>query len=160
MTSYGRLLSGEELLHALEEPDRIFRQGSWNSTKIRGAGYSVRLACDLLVVPTAPGDSRYRAIGPNDALKEFSLAPGDSALISTLEKFSFDFNISSTIADKFSMAAKGLLILHGGTAHPGYGRQKDHESGAWIPKDDERLYFIVVNVGPKEIYLREGDEIA
>jgi len=51
-------------------------------------------------------------------------------------------------------------MLHGGAVHPGYGRQKDPQSGAWIPKEDERLYFIVANVGPEDIFLRERDEIA
>ncbi len=154
------LLSGSELLQALKEPDRIFREGSWDPGRVRGAGYSVRLACDLLVVPEAPGESRYRAIRAQDTRKSIRLAPGDSALISTVEKFSFDFNISATIVEKFTLAAQGLLMLHGGVVHPGYGREKDPQSASWIPKADERLYFIVANVGPEEIYLRERDEIA
>ena len=51
-------------------------------------------------------------------------------------------------------------MLHGGAVHPGYGREKDPQSESWIPKADERLYFIVANVGPEDIYLRERDEIA
>lgn len=154
------LLSGNELLRALEVPNRIFREGSWEPGRIRGAGYSVRLACDLLVVPQAPGESRYQAIGPQDARKNIRLMPGDSALISTVEKFSFDFDISATIFEKFTLAAQGLLMLHGGAVHPGYGREMDPQSGSWVPKPDERLYFIVANVGPEDIYLRERDEIA
>ncbi|MEY9962011.1 hypothetical protein ABIA33_000032 [Streptacidiphilus sp. MAP12-16] len=90
----------------------------------------------------------------------FTLAPGDSALISTIEKFSFDFDITATIGDKFAMSARGLLILHGAAVHPGYGRTYDSMADRWVPKHDERLYFIVANVGPIDIHLREGDEIA
>jgi len=91
------LLSGSELQQALEEPGRIFRVGSWEPGRIRGAGYSVRLASDLLVVPEAPGESRYRAVGPQDTKNSIRLMPGDSALISTIERFSFDLDISATI---------------------------------------------------------------
>lgn len=160
MSGNGFLLSGNDLLRALEKPDHIFREHTWDESAIRGAGYSVRLACDLLVIPEKPGEATYRPIRSKGEKKDFRLNPGDSALISTIEKFSFDFDVSATIVDKFSMAALGLLILHGGTVHPGYGRVKDPASGAWVPKADERLYFIVANVGPDEIYLREGDEIA
>jgi deoxycytidine triphosphate deaminase len=162
LPAHGFLLSGGDLIRALEKPDHIFREHTWDKAGIRGAGYSVRLACDLMVIPIPekPGEAQYRPIRSKGEKKEFRLNPGDSALISTVEKFSFDFDVSATIVDKFSLAALGLLILHGGTVHPGYGRVKDPASGTWVPKADERLYFIVANVGPYEIYLREGDEIA
>jgi deoxycytidine triphosphate deaminase len=160
LPGHGFLLSGDDLIQALEKPDHIFREHTWDKAGIRGAGYSVRLACDLLVIPEKPGEAKYRPIRSKGEINGFRLNPGDSALISTVEKFSFDFDISATIVDKFSLAALGLLILHGGTVHPGYGRVKDLASDTWIPKADERLYFIVANVGPDEIYLREGDEIA
>lgn len=160
MPEHGFLLTGGDLTQALKKPDHIFREHTWDGAGIRGAGYSVRLACDLLVIPEKPGEAKYRPIRSKGEIREFPLKPGDSALISTVEKLSFDFDVSATIVDKFSLAARGLLILHGGTVHPGYGRVKDPVSDTWVPKADERLYFIVANVGPDEIYLREGDEIA
>lgn len=157
----GRLLSGSALAEALAEKDRVFRQDSWDPGQIRGAGYDLRLAGDLLVLPTKPGLSSYRAVDKGlGEVDEFTLAPGDSALISTIERCSFDFSISGTIGPKFRWSAKGLLVLHGAAVHPGYGREKSRETGEWLPKHDERLYFIVANVGPDNITMRRGDAIA
>lgn len=160
MSGSGRLLSGDEIVDVLSHSERIFRDGSWSKDKVKGAGYSVRLAGDLLVIPDGPGNTKYTAVPAGGREPSFTLAPGDSALISTIEKFSLDFDITASIGDKFAVAARGLLILHGSTAHPGYGRELDAASALWIPKQDERLYFIIVNVGPTEYNLREGDEIA
>ncbi|MFY7567200.1 dCTP deaminase domain-containing protein [Streptomyces sp. WI04-05B] len=156
----GCLLSQQELLSELQSSERIFRSTSWKPEQLLGAGYSVRLGDDLLVIPDNPGDAKYTAIKGANVMPEFTLAPGDTALISTIEKFSFDFDITATIGDRFGLAAKGLLILHGSTVHPGYGREFDTENGDWHIKADERLYFIVANVGPKNITMRKGDAIA
>ncbi|WP_069764454.1 hypothetical protein [Streptomyces sp. LUP47B] len=157
----GCLLSQQDLLTELRDSERIFRTGSWKPEQLLGAGYSVRLGDDLLVIPDNPGDSKYTAIKGDNVMPEFRLAPGDTALISTVEKFSFDFDVTATIGDRFGLAAKGLLVLHGSAVHPGYGREETApESGIWIPKADERLYFIVANVGPKDITMREGEPIA
>lgn len=156
----GHLLSQQDLLTELQSSERIFRSTSWKPEQLLGAGYSVRLGDDLLVIPDNPGDSKYTAVKGNDVKPEFTLAPGDTALISTIEKFSLDFDITATIGDRFGLAAKGLLILHGSTVHPGYGREIDPENDGWRLKADERLYFIVANVGPKNITMRKGDAIA
>ncbi|WP_371788341.1 dCTP deaminase domain-containing protein [Streptomyces griseoaurantiacus] len=156
----GTLLSQQDLLAELTRSERIFRAGTWKPEQLLGAGYSVRLSDDLLVIPDSPGDSRYTAVKGENVVPEFTLAPGDTALISTIERFSLDFDITATIGDRFGLAAKGLLVLHGSSVHPGYGRAEDPEDGTWHPKDDERLYFIVANVGPKNITMRKGDALA
>jgi len=51
-------------------------------------------------------------------------------------------------------------MLQGSNVHPGYGREQLAPGADWVPKKDERLYFIVVNVGPEDITLRPGDPIA
>lgn len=156
----GCLLSPQDLLTELQTSERIFRSGSWKPEQLLGAGYSVRLGDDLLVIPDNPGEARYTAIKGDQVMPEFTLAPGDTALISTIEKFSFDFDVTATIGDRFGLAAKGLLVLHGSTVHPGYGRELDPEHDGWRLKTNERLYFIVANVGPKNITMRKGDAIA
>ena len=156
----GQLLAGSALLDALKTTDRVFREGSWIPGQLRGSGYDLRLAGDLLVIPSTPGSSSYKAVDKGTPeVTEFILAPGDSALISTIERFSFDFNVSAIIGPKFRWAAKGLLVLQGTAAHPGYGRIQD-AGGHWVPKEDERLYFVVANVGPIDIPMRKGDPIA
>lgn len=155
----GGLLSGRTLIEALKRPDHIFRHGSWEPKQVKGAGYELRLAGDLLVIPSRPGASTFRTIQQSDPnVSEFTLNPGDSALVSTQEKFCLDFDVSVLIGPKFRWSARGLLVLHGMVAHPGYGRFKS-ESGEWIPKEDERLYVIVANIGPNPINMRRGDPI-
>jgi deoxycytidine triphosphate deaminase len=156
----GTLLSGPRLLAALRQPDHIFRDGSWDESLIKGAGYELRLAKDYLVVPARDREAGFETVRPGEAARdEFVLEPGDSALVSTQEKFCMGFDVSALLGPKFSWSAKGLLVLHGMVAHPGYGRAPD-ESGAWVPKDDERLYLIVANIGPGPIHMRAGDRIA
>lgn len=157
---HGTLLAGSYLLSALETPNRIFREGTWDRKQIKGAGYELRLAGDLLVIPAAPGADEYERV-PKGAprVNEFELAPGDSALISTQESFSMDFDVSCTIGPKFRWSAKGILVLQGLVAHPGYGREKN-SAGAWVPRENERLYLVVANIGPNPVYMRRGDPIA
>jgi len=156
----GGLLAGPALTEALGTPNRIFRDGSWALSQVKGAGYELRLADDLLVIPSQPGGDTYRTVRSGEpGIGEFTLNPGDSALVSTQEKFCLDFDISVLIGPKFRWSARGLLVLHGMVAHPGYGRIKT-PSGEWIPKDDERLYVVLANVGPSPIYMRKGDPVA
>jgi deoxycytidine triphosphate deaminase len=148
-------------MRALEDGDRIFRESTWSREHVRGAGYDLRLAGNLLVVPTRPGLSSYRAVDEESPeIYEIRLAPGDSALISTMERFSFDFDVAGIIGPRFGLASKGLLMLQGSTVHPGYGREQLVPGGDWVPKEDERLYFVVVNVGPDEIIMQPGESIA
>nr|WP_103943813.1 hypothetical protein [Thermomonospora echinospora] len=126
-----------------------------------GAGYDLRLADDLLVIPTEPGASGYKTVDAGTPpVGEFTLAPGDSALISTIERFSMDFDVAAVIGPKFRWSARGLLILQGTTVHPGYGREK--VDGHWRPVggEGEPLYFVIANVGPGPITMRKGDPIA
>ncbi|MEO5878302.1 MAG: hypothetical protein ABIS86_11365 [Streptosporangiaceae bacterium] len=154
------LLTGASLLSALATTDRVFREGSWAPGQLRGTGYDLRLADDLLVIPTEPGSPGYKAVTRDTPpVTEFALAPGDSALISTVERFSLDFDVAATIGPKFRWAARGLLVLQGTSVHPGYGRRQDGV-GAWVPEEDERLYFVIANVGPESISMRKGDPIA
>ncbi len=153
------MLSGEGLKGALEG-GLIFAKGSWATTQIVGAGYELRLSGDLLVIPAAPGAPGFKTIRQGDPpLGEFILEPGDSALISTRERFCMDFGITGTLGPKFRWSAKGLLVLQGMVAHPGYGMEQS-AAGEWQPKDNERLYLVVANVGPAEITLRRDDPIA
>jgi len=153
------LLSGYTLLNILEGSERIFRRGSWSQNQLKGSGYDLRLAGDLLVIPPSQGNPGHVRIARGESKPSFTLAPGDSAVISTKEECTFDFDISALIGPKFGLASQGLLVLQGMAAHPGYGREE--QSGKWVPKKNgERLYFIVVNVGPDPVTLREGDTIA
>ncbi len=154
----GTLLSGEPLMAALFAGERVFRNGSASPDRVRGAGYELRLAGDLLVVPKTPGDADFRRYPAGARVEEIHLDPGDSALICSEERFCLDFDITCSIGPKFRWAARGLLMLQGVAAHPGYGRV--FSDGAWLPKEDERLFLVVANIGPERIVIRRGDPIA
>jgi len=158
--SYGRLLTGQELLSALNLPYRIFRPGSWEPAQVRSAGYDLRLAGDVLVIPPQAADESYRCVDRGDPeIGEFTLAPGDTALVSTVERFCLDLDITGHVSAKFRWAARGLLVLSGTAVHSGYGRMRA-ATGQWGPKNDERLYLVIANAGPSNVTLRRDDTIA
>jgi hypothetical protein len=71
-----------------------------------------------------------------------------------------DFDVTALVGPRFRLSAAGLLILHGSAAHPGFGREYDETTRRWVLKDNERLTFIVANVGPGPITLTAGQTIA
>lgn len=157
-TQEGRLLTGRALLDTLSDRERVFRSGTWTRANVRGAGYDLTLATDLMVVPLAPGADQFKPYERGQRrLDDIILAPGDTALVSTQERFSLNFDLAGNVGPKFSLAARGLLILTGVAVDPGYGRSRDR-AGRWLPMEDQRLHFIVANVGPHDIALRPGHE--
>jgi deoxycytidine triphosphate deaminase len=154
----GGLLTGDRLAAALD--GRIFVPNTWTEANLRGAGYDLRLAADLMVVPKEPGSGEHRVYERGEHRNaEVILAPGDNALFSSSERFCLDLDVCGNIGAKFGLAAKGLLILTGLAVDPGYGRVE--EAGDWIPVEDQRLHFLVANVGPGHVALRPGlDPIA
>lgn len=156
----GIMLSGDDLLEALREDDEshILLKGTWSEAQIKGAAYDLRLAGNLLVYPKSPGSSEVVSVKADaEPRSRITLDPGDTALVSTMERFCMDFDVSALLGPKFGWAAQGLLVLHGMIAHPGYGREIVNDT--WVPKKDERLYFILVNVGPDKVAIKKGDAI-
>jgi hypothetical protein len=82
----------------------------------------------------------------NEGLEEpLVLHSGDSAWISTHERFSFPGNIAGTVTLKSHLANRGLLLLSGTVIDPYYG------SRAGV--GDRRLRFFVANLGTRSIVL-------
>lgn len=156
------LLVGDQLSEALRRGE-IFAMGTWDQRQLRHTAYDLRVARDLSIVPitSANGTRAHRRFlrgqpGP----RAFDLLPGESAFVSTLERIHLAWSITGTVGTKFAMAAKGLLILTGSCIDPGFGMVLD-ESGAWQPSQDQRLHFVLANVGPEPIEVAtETDAIA
>jgi deoxycytidine triphosphate deaminase len=156
----GRLLSGGELNTALNS-GRVFVDGSWDRKRVKGAGYELTLADDWVACPKPGGAEGMRVAKPGgDPISDFVLKPGETAIVASKEKFCLDFDISCLIGPKFRWAAEGLQLLHGAVAHPGYGMHKDPDTDVWSKKADERLYLVVINIGPRDIFLQSGKPIA
>lgn len=140
----------------------IFREGTWEERRLQGAKYNLRLASDLLVVPDRPSHPTGRVYPRGKhRRKEVILAPGDVAFVSTAERLAVPWDLVGLLGPKFSLTARGILTLTGSFVDPGFGLRAASESGDWRPKSDERLHFLLANVGPDSVALRpEKDEIA
>jgi deoxycytidine triphosphate deaminase len=154
----GLMLSGELLRNEILA-DRVFVPGTWHESSLRTSGYNLRLASYPLVRPRRPNSPEYITHDKRNPSNEFFLAPGDSALISTAEAFALDFGISTMIGPQFKWSARGIIMLQGAVAHPGYGLI-EQEDKSWRPTNDVRLYFVIANIGPDEVAMRPGDQIA
>ena len=67
------------------------------------------------------------------------------------------WNLSGTIGPKFSLTARGILILTGTLVDPGYGLIKA-ETGEWVPKEDQRVHFLLANVGSDAVVFTPGKQ--
>lgn len=152
----GHLLTGGQLRDALVGGE-IFRVDSWHEQGLRTTSYDVHLASDLCIVPDGVGNRVYDT--GQHRTRPIVLKPGDSAVVSTMEKIALAWNITGLIGPKFSLSSQGMLILTGMCVDPGYGWEL--VDGAWVPKEDERLHFVICNVGPSQLVLVPGrDAIA
>jgi len=154
----GRLLTGPLLRHALQK-ERAFLNATWKSENLRFTGYDLRLAADKVIFTGIDGRAQTYPPGspfPGDII----LQPGDNAFLSTEERVCLGWDIAGNIGPKFSLAARGMLVLTGLIVDPGYGWVRNEESGEWQRDPETRLHFVVANVGPEPICLRKGDTIA
>jgi deoxycytidine triphosphate deaminase len=152
----GLLYSGASLERLLKS-GVIFDAGSWRTDHVRATGYDLTLAEDLLVIPERSGEPSV-AVFPRGSARatDILLAPGDTALAASQERIHMPWDCGGIIGPKFSLAARGLLVLTGIAIDPGYGLQRD--SHGWIPVPDQRLHFVLANVGSDTIALRPKEE--
>jgi deoxycytidine triphosphate deaminase len=142
-TSPGGLLAASEIRARLHD-GKIFRENTWADDQVRGASYDVRIATDLMFVPDGKGGHTKVALG-GTRKDPIVLAAGEVALVSTAERCCFPIDLGTHVSVKWDLARRGLLVLTGGFVNPGFGFRRDGE--VWVPEDDERLHFLVVNVG-------------
>ncbi|MEQ8327792.1 MAG: hypothetical protein RIE84_14315 [Parvibaculum sp.] len=149
------ILSKEAMLAHLRDK-KIFVEGSWDEDCVRSSAYDIRMADDLILVPDLPhSKSRYFPRGTR-RVREVILEPGDVAFISSAERFCIPWNISGAVGPKFSLAAKGVLTLTGLIIDPGYGWELSADE--WVRKSDQRIHFLLANVGPAPVVLVPGQE--
>src|ERR1700676_3917347 len=149
------VLAHDEILKRLHNGE-LFRENSWDPANIRAAAYDLRIASDFIIVPDPnfPSGRRYRR-GENRE-KPVILRPGEVAFFSTTERLCMPWDVSANIGIKFNYARRGILILTGLLVDPGFGMKRVDD--VWLAKQDERLHFLVANVGPNEIVMIPGKE--
>ncbi len=158
MLSETCIVGQEDLLEMLKN-EEIFQPGTWVKENVRGVAYDLRVAEDFLVVPDSeyPNGRRYRKGHKRET--PIVLKPGEVAFVSSQEKIHMPWTLSANIGIKFGLARRGILTLTGLLVDPGFGMKK--ENGSWVPKEDERIHFLLANLGSETVKLRpRKDKIA
>ncbi len=146
----GRLLNGAAIASKVAAGEildaRTFAEGN-----LRGAAYDLRVARDYLITP----DGRRFDPATPYGRRGLILEPGDVAFVATVEKVFLPWNIAGNILTKYEITRDGLFVLHGALVDPGYGMTP--KGAGWKRKDDERLHFLVTNLGVESCVLTPGE---
>jgi deoxycytidine triphosphate deaminase len=159
-THAGRSVLGTEAIKSRLSKQEIFQAGTWVDENIRAAAYDLRVAPDLMVIPEEgyPDGRRYGR-GERPA-RPVILKPGDVAFVSTAERLCMPWDLAANLGIKFGFARNGVLVLTGLIVDPGFGLERTR-FGRWTAKEDERLHFVLVNLGQREFVIQPGlDAIA
>lgn len=141
------VLAYSQILHRLKSGD-IFKQGTWEESCIRAAGYDLRIADDFMIIAgDVDSDPLVYDVGVKRE-KMIVLKPGQLAIVSTAENIRMPWDLAGQIGVKSSVARRGVLILGGGFVDPGFG----------LAHSDERLHFILMNISGSDVYLTPGKE--
>lgn len=130
----------------------IFVPGTWQESAIGGASYDLHIAKDFLIA-----GGKIHPVGRD--IKNIAIASGETALVSTQERFCMPWSLVGNMSPKFTLVIEGLLIHTGSIVDPGFGMRRNID-GTWVADADERVHFFLVNVGADPIVLRAGDPIA
>jgi hypothetical protein len=116
------------------------------------------MASDDYIAPASPGSSEliHHPKNQNPPDTTLVLERGDVAVVSTVEKICIPWDLFGLLGINFSLAAEGVLVFTGLYVDPGYGLKQNN--GKWLPQDDYRLHFILVNLGPKKVALKLGEK--
>jgi deoxycytidine triphosphate deaminase len=155
----GGVLGSDEISRRLEAGE-LFRPDSWTPDNIRAAAYDLRIANDLLIVPD-PEQPRGRRYDRGEyRTRPAVLKPGDVAFVSTRERLSMPWDVAANVGIKFGFARSGVLVLTGLLIDPGFGLKRTRD-GNWVPKADERLHFVLINLGEVDFVINPGvDRVA
>ncbi|MCL2605701.1 MAG: hypothetical protein FWD93_00265 [Coriobacteriia bacterium] len=136
------ILGGNEITRYLKRGE-IFQKDTWLETNVSTASYDLRVASDILVF----GKKKYKRNNHLPSGEHIKIEPGETALLSTEERISLPDNIGGRVMIPFAYSRKGLVAHFGAQIAPGYG----HDT------NDERLYFLVCNLGKNTINIAPGD---
>lgn len=144
------LLSNRALMGFLEE-EVLFKPKTWSKENLRAAKYDLRLAGDLLI---RPGNVFISNQPPGDG-KPFVLEPGQTALISTMERLVVPPELAGIIGPRLGTSETGLYIFGGMLVDPGFGYVWNDAANRWKP-DGRPLVFHAANLGKAPIPMVPG----
>lgn len=146
------MLDRIELYRRLRAGD-IFVDETWDEDCLSTASYDLRIAPDHLILPS----NHRRPVGSD--VGEFIIKPGETALVSTMERFSLAWNLVGNMSPKWSQAKRGLHVHTGSIVNPGFGLE-EKDDGTWGPQENERVHFIIANLGTSPASIRAKEKIA
>jgi deoxycytidine triphosphate deaminase len=144
------LLSDQALLTFLDE-GMLFKPGSWSRKSVRAAKYDLRLSGDLLIRPDNVFVSTQH---PGDG-KPFVLEPGQTALISTMERLVVPPELAGIIGPRLATSDTGLYIFGGMLIDPGFGYVWNDAKDEWSA-EGRPLVFHAANLGQKPVPMIPG----
>lgn len=135
----GALLSRDEI-------DRLCRGGKliphgFDEHSLKPAAYDLRAAPDALITPD---HRRFKEGEPYGGV--LILEPGQTAFVTTLERFALPATIAGNIFIKGDLARRGVILLTGLVVDPGYG------TGA----EPAPLHFYLANLGKEPVAIEPG----
>lgn len=146
----GGVLSGSEIQRRVEKNAELISGETFEPKALRAASYDIRAAADEMITPQ---DERVPRVpsGQERRHRDLVLSSGDTASLTTVERFQMPPDLAGNITVKNRFASKGLMLLSGLLIDPGYGSSS---AGA-------RLHLQVANIGREQIVIRLGvDQIA
>lgn len=139
-------LLSDKTLRDLLDNDSLFQPHTWSEDNLRAAKYDLRLGGDLLIRPDGVFVSRQE---PGTG-KPFVLEPGQTALISTMERLIVPLDLAGVIGPRLGTSDTGLYIFGGMLVDPGFGYVWDEEREEW-QSEGRPLVFHVANLGQKPV---------
>lgn len=130
--------------------DEIFEKDTADRGNIRAAKYYLTLGERLLILPNG---RRYPEQASKGLHRPFTLAPGQSALVSTKERIAMPTDLSGILGPAFDLSEEGILFFGGMLVDPGFGLNKEDEG--WVRRP-EPLSFYLANLGSDPFPLTPG----
>jgi deoxycytidine triphosphate deaminase len=120
--------------------EQVFRDGTWDEQRLRGAAYDVRVSGTYLITPDG---TRYwpGARGRQECTAPFNLHPRDVAFVSSVEVLCMPHDLAGNVATRFRSALEGILVMGGMLIDPGY---------------EGHLHFQLVNIGDEPFRVEPG----
>lgn len=144
-------LLSDQVMRQLLTQGTIFKPDTWNEKHLRAAKYDLRLASDLLIRP----NNVFVSNKPPGDGKAFVLEPGQTALISSMERLVIPPNLAGVIGPRLGTSETGLYIFGGMLVDPGFGYAWDDAAEQWTA-EGRPLVFHAANLGRQSVPMVPG----
>jgi deoxycytidine triphosphate deaminase len=141
---------GTQVLRRELAAGRLMEEGTYETGRLRPAGYDLVIARDgglQVPSPADPDEPLEYAPGAEYPQPGLALQPGEFAFVATKEKLCLPWDVAANVAVKNGFARRGLLLLTGLLVDRGYGESKA-----------EPLHFGIANVSRERLVIAFDSE--